>query len=149
MNKILQYKIQKIQNICVRFIFNCKSKKDVSVSALRKKLGWFSMSERRTIHGLTFMFKIANGFAPNYLSDLITFTNEIRHVNTRSSRRNCIWISKDIKTKSRRNAFIFCMSNLYNKLPEDIITSASVNMFKGKLNKYICENKLTLPDHFL
>ena len=149
MNKILQYKIQKIQNICVRFIFNCKSKKDVSVSALRKKLGWFSMSERRTIHGLTFMFKIANGFAPNYLSDLITFTNEIHRVNTRSSRRNCIWISKDIKTKSRRNALIFCMSNLYNKLPEDIITSASVNMFKDKLNKYICENKLALPDHFL
>ena len=27
MNKILQYKIQKIQNLCIRFIFNCKSKK--------------------------------------------------------------------------------------------------------------------------
>ena len=29
MNKILQYKIQKIQNLCIRFIFNCKSKKKI------------------------------------------------------------------------------------------------------------------------
>ena len=95
------------------------------------------------------MFSIASGRAPNYLADLITFTNEIHQVNTRSSRRNAIWISKDIKLKVRRNAFVFTMSVLYNKLPENIINSVSVAIFKTKLKKYIIENKLSLPDHFL
>ena len=149
MNKVNQNKIQKIQNLCIRFIFNCKRNKVISISDLRKKLGWFSMSERRAIHGLTLMFKIAKGMAPNYLTDLITFTNEIHQVNTRSSRRNAIWIGKDVKIKSRRNAFIFSMSELYNKLPEDIITAVNVKIFKSKLNKHVRENKLILPDHFL
>ena len=148
MNKILQYKIQKIQNMCIRFIFNCKSKKNISMTSLRHKLGWFSMSERRISHGLILMYKIVNKKAPNYLSDLLTFTNEIHNVRTRSANRNAIWIGKDIKTKSRRNAFFFSMSTLYNKLPENIISSKSVSTFKIKLNKLLSENKLAIPDHF-
>ena len=144
MNKITQNKIQKIQNLCIRYIYNCKK-----IVKKRKELGWLSMSERRASHGLTLMFKIASGCAPNYLADLITFTNEIHQVNTRSSRRNAIWISKDIKLKARRNSFVFTMSVLYNKLPESIINSVSAAMFKTKLKKSIIENKLTLPDHFL
>ena len=116
---------------------------------LRQKLGWFSMSERRISHGLTLMYKIVNKLAPNYLCDLLTFTNEIHSANTRSRRRNCIWIGKDIKSKSRRNSFFFSMSDLYNKLPEDIINSLSVVAFKAKLKKYIIDGNLTLPDHFL
>ena len=116
---------------------------------LRQKLGWFSMSERRISHGLTLMYKIVNKLAPNYLYDLLTFTNEIHSANTRSRRRNCIWIGKDIKSKSRRNSFFFSMSDLYNKLPEDIITSKSVSTFKLKVNKYITDNKRSLPNHFL
>ena len=148
-NKVLQYKIQKIQNLCIRFIFNCKSKKNTSMTYLRHKLGWFSMSERRTCHGLCLLFKIVNKLAPNYLSDLLNFTDEIHQTDTRSGRRNALWLGKDIKSKSRRNSFFFSMSNLYNKLPEDIISSKSVNSFKLKLNKYISQNKLDLPEHFL
>lgn len=148
MNKTTQFKIQKIQNLCVRFVFNCKGNRH-SITGLRSKLGWFSMSERRVSHGLTLMFKIANNLAPNYLSDLITFTNEVHQVNTRSSRRNCIWISKDIKSKSRRDSFFFSMSTLYNKLPENIISSIGAKTFKSNINKYISENKLVLPDHFI
>ena len=119
------------------------------MTRLRKKLGWFSMSEIRLTHGLTTMYKIAKGLAPNYLSDLITFTKEIHQVNTRGSVRNSIWISKDIKIKTRRNAFFFSMSNIYNKLPENIIEAVSVKSFKLKLNKLIKDENLTIPEHFL
>ena len=106
------------------------------------------MNERRISHGRILMYKIVNKKAPNYLSDLLTFTNEIHNVHTRSANRNAIWIGKDIKTKSRRNAFFFSMSTLYNKLPENIISSKSVSTFKIKLNKLLSENKLAIPDHF-
>ena len=149
MNKVTQNKIQKIQNLCIRFIFNLKKNKNISISRYRKDLGWLSMSERRALHGLLLMFKISTGAAPNYLCDLITFTRDIHQVNTRSSRRNAIWISKDIKTKSRRNSFIYSMSVLFNKLPENIINSVNAITFRTKFKKYIMENKLNLPDHFL
>ena len=149
MTKVLQYKIQKIQNMCLRFIFNIKSKKHVSMTALRKKIGWFSMSEIRILHGLTMMYKIVNGLAPNYLSDLITFTNEIHDIQTRANIGKKIWIPKDVKTKARRNAFIFSMSTLYNKLPENIITAPSVNSFKSNIKKHMKNNKIAIPANFL
>ena len=149
MNKALQYKIQKIQNMCIRFIFNCKSRKNTSMSRLRKKLGWLSMSEIRLLHGLTTFFKIVNGLGPNYLSDLLTFTKDVHQLNTRGSVNNTIWISKEIKSKARRNAFIYSMSIMYNKLPENIKSAISVNVFKSKIKKLIIENNLTPPEHFL
>ena len=149
MNKITQNKIEKILNICIRYIFNANKSSAFSITEHRKKLGWLNMSERRASHGLTLMYKIVNGLAPNYLSDLITFTNEIHHINTRSSSGKKIWICKDIKLKSRRSAFFFSMSTLYNNLPENITNSKSVDGFKDKIKKIISENKLNLPDHFL
>ena len=107
------------------------------------------MSEIRTIHGLTMMYKVVNGLSPNYLADLITFTNEVHQVNTRSRKKNIIWIPKNVKSKSRRNAFIFSMSTLYNKLPDNITKAVNVKSFKLKLNKLIKENKITLPENFI
>ena len=149
MNKILQYKTNKQKNLCIRFIFNCKSKKNTSMTMLRHKLGWLSMSERRISHGLVLMYKVVNKIAPNYLSDLLTFTNEIHEVYTRRRRRNCIWIGNDIKSKLRRNAFLYSMSDLYNKLPENVVESKSVSSFKNRINKLLSENKIAIPDHFV
>ena len=116
---------------------------------LRHKLGWLSMSERRISHGLVLMYKVVNKIAPNYLSDLLTFTNEIHEVYTRRRRRNCIWIGNDIKSKLRRNAFLYSMSDLYNKLPENVVESKSVSSFKNRINKLLSENKIAIPDHFV
>ena len=149
MTKCLQYKIQKIQNWCIRFIFNIKFGDRDSITELRKKLGWLSMSETRILHGLTYIYKMINNLAPNYLSDLITFKHEIYGVGTRSSSKNTLWISNEVKTKARKNAFVFSMSKLYNDLPENIIAATSVNMFKNRLKIYIKTEKLTIPRNFL
>ena len=50
---------------------------------------------------------------------------------------------------SSRNAFIFYMSTLYNKLPDNITKAVSVKSFKLKLNKLLKENKITLPENFI
>ena len=150
MTKCLQYKIQKIQNWCVRFIFNIKSSDRVSVTELRKKLGWLSMSETRILHGLTYIFKMINNLASHYLSDLITFKHEVygEGVGTRSSAKKSLWISNEVRTKSRINAFVFSMSNLYNDLPEDIIAAKNVSAFKNRLKNHINSGELPLPQNF-
>ena len=133
----LQDKIQHIQNICIRYIFNCKRRDHVDYPSLMKKLGWFKMSDRRMSHGLTQMYKILKGNAPNYFKNSITLTSELYEPRTRSQMRDTIWISKDYRTKIRRNSFMFAMSTKYNTLPEEITKSESVYTFKSKLKKHI------------
>ena len=94
---------------------------------------------------------MANSLAPHYLSDLLTFKHEIygEGVGTRSSSKKTLWISNEIRTKSRMNAFVFSMSKLYNELPENITRASSVQAFKNRLKCHINSGKLPIPQNFL
>ena len=145
-DKSIMHKIQKMQNVCLRFIFNLRKKDKVNFDFLRKKLGWLDMYNRRLVHGCTQMYKILNGLAPFYLSDSITLTNELYDISTRS-RQNSIWIDKQITSKVHRNSFRFFISTIYNKIPENIKSYKSVNSFKTKLTKYLLNNPMILHPH--
>ena len=146
MDVLLEKKIQKIQNICLRFIFNYRMKDRCDHNDLLNKLNWLNMKNRRITHGLTMIFKILNGLAPYYLSDSFTLTSEIHNVNTRNAAKNSIWISKGSKSKLHRKSYTFYMAKIYNDLPENIQKSVSVNSFKLTLKKYILSGKLVLPN---
>ena len=133
----LQKKVQKIQDMCCRFIFNKKKFDHGNYEEMRKKLGWLSMKQRRELHSLTMMYKILNGLAPNYLQDLFTYQNEIHKLNTRGSKDNQIWIDKNIKSKIHRDSFRYYTACQYNALPRNIRDSKSVNSFKTNLTKLL------------
>jgi hypothetical protein len=116
----LQRKIQKVQDMCCRFIFDTKKSESHDYNELRKKLGWLNMNQRRELHCLTMMYKILHNAAPNYLTDMFTYQNEVHSVNTRGSQNNHIWIDKNIKSKVHRDSFRFYAPCQYNKLPNEI-----------------------------
>ena len=99
MDKYLKYKIQKIQNLCLKFIFDIKKRDHVDYNSLKSELKWLDMNQRRLKHGLTLIYKILHGLAPNYLRDTFTLVSEIHSVNTRTSNNN-IWIKKIQKLNS-------------------------------------------------
>lgn len=107
---------------------------------MRKKLGWLSMKQRRELHSLTMMYKILHGLAPNYLSDLFSYQNEIHNVNTRGSSDHQVWIDKSIKSKIHRDSFRYHTPCQYNKLPKYIRECKSVNSFKSNLAKFLKNN---------
>ena len=144
MDVSLEKKVQKIQNICLRFIFNYRMKDRCDHDILLKKLNWLNMKNRRIKHGLTMIYKILNGLAPHYLSDNFTLTSEIHNVNTRNA-SNSIWINKNITSKIHRKSYSFYMARIYNSLPENIQKSVSVNAFKLSITKYIKSGNLVLP----
>ena len=111
---------------------------------LRKQLKWLNMKYRRVQHGLTMIYKILNGQAPNYLRDTFTLTSEIHNVNTRGA-NNSIWINKNITSKLHRKSYTFYMAKIYNSIPENIQKSQSVNSFKQAIKRYIQSEKLVLP----
>jgi len=53
-------------------------------------------------------------------------------------------------TQLRANFFSYRVVNLWNRLPEDVISASSVNMFKLRLDKYWANYCYTLdPEDFL
>ena len=105
LDKYLKDKIQKVQNLCLRFIFDIKRRDHVDYSLFRNELKWLDMNSRRLKHGLTLIYKILHDLAPNYLRDTFTLVHEIHNVNTRSSNNNNIWIKNSIKSKLHRNSY--------------------------------------------
>ena len=136
----LQKKVQKIQDMCCRFIFDKRKYDHCNYEEMRKKLGWLSMKQRRELHSLTMMYKILHGLAPNYLSDLFSYQNEIHNVNTRGSSDHQVWIDKSIKSKIHRDSFRYHTPCQYNKLPKYIRECKSVNSFKSNLAKFLKNN---------
>ena len=145
MDIFLEKKIQKIQNTCLRFIFNYRLKDPIDQNALLQKLGWLNMKQRRVQHGLTMIYKILNGHAPHYLSDTFTLTNEIHNVNTRRA-HSTIWINKQAKSKLHRKSYSFYMAKIYNTLPENLQNAVSTDSFKKSLKRFILCGKLVLPN---
>ena len=133
----LQNKVQKIQDMCCRFIFNKKKFDHCNYEEMRKTLGWLSMKQRRELHSLTMMYKILHGLAPNYLQDLFSYQNDVHTVNTRGSKDNQIWIDKNIKSKIHRDSFRYYTACQYNALPRNIRDSKSVSSFKNNLIKLL------------
>ena len=141
MDKYLKQKIQKVQNLCLRFIFDIKRNDSTDYNLLRKELKWLDMNSRRLKHGLTLIYKILHNLSPNYLRDSFSLVHEIHNVNTRRS-NNDIWLPKTITSRIHRRSYTFEMANMYNKLPEDIKNSTSVITFKKNITKLLLENKL-------
>ena len=67
MSNISAMKIQKLQNACVRFIFNMRKFDREHIGPYLVKLSWLNMESRRNLHALTLMYKIDKNMAPDYI----------------------------------------------------------------------------------
>ena len=126
-------KIQKLQNSCIRFIYNAR--KYDHISGFYKKNRILNMGDRRDIQSLTIIHNIVNNRAPTYLIDKVHFNRMFHEHDTRSG--DLIRVPK-AHTNYGRNRFISKYSQLYNnisrklKIPRKITTQT----FKFKIKKY-------------
>lgn len=135
MTKLLQDKIQKVQNRCIRFIYGLR--KYDHISHFRKSSKILSMQNRRQLHSLTMMFRIKNGLAPSYLCERITRHSDVHNHNTRN--RNNI-IAPFARSNMRAMSFFIYISKSFNELSNDIkITGVTLNTFKTNCKKHLLE----------
>ena len=128
----LSDKLQKLQNCAARVI--TQSPFETSSNLLLAMLKWEKLSLRRKKQKALIMYKTLNELAPDYLQCLFTQ----RHVNDYNLR--------DLEGKlslSRPNTYYlkrsFCYSGacLWNNLPQDLKSVASVGQFNGVLRRYL------------
>ena len=94
------------------------------------------MENRRIKQGLTLIYKILHGLAPDYLCDMFSLVSEIHNVNTRSA-VSSIWIDKNITSQIHLKAFTVEMAKIYNSIPEDLKNCKNVVSFKNKIHMYL------------
>ena len=131
-----RFKLQKLLNSAVRFVYNlCGRKRRVSITPYLKKLHFLSV-EYRIIYKLCLLvYKCINGFAPQYLRELIT--PNIMYSSLRSS-QDLFSLSLNIpRSTYGEHAFSYIAPYHWNKLPLGIRLSTSIDTFKKSLKTYL------------
>ena len=142
-NNCSQYEkdeLEKIQNEAARIATGAT--RLVSLSTLRKEIGWESLEKRRPNHKLTLFYKMTHNLGPLYLSSLVPSTvSNISHYNLRNS-NNLQTIA--VRTTLYYNSFLSSTVRAWNEVPEEVKLSDSVNAFK----RFVKKDKSHIPKHF-
>lgn len=97
------YRIQKVQNSCLRFIYGIKKWDHVSYKL--KELNWLNMLDRRKYHSLCFFHRLILLKSPQYLYNKIRFRTDIHNINIRK---------KDMLSMPRHKSVLYQRSFSYN-----------------------------------
>ena len=97
-------------------------------------LGLTSLKERRLRGDLIEVFKIMHGYENLRRKDFFTLASETNNYGLRGHKFK-IW-KPDTKTMSRKCFFDIRPIEAWNRLPEEVVCSKSVNEFKNKLDAH-------------
>lgn len=126
-------KLERLQNLAIRFIFGLR--KYDHVSEFRAQLKWLPIRLRRDVHILSFLYTLLNNpNAPVYLRSRI----QLLPVDTRT-RRPCNTQMLDFPTSNTKfffNSFSVKAPMMWNNLPRDIQSSPSIASFKRRLKEH-------------
>ena len=124
-------RLQKIQNMCVRTIFNLR--KFDHITECMKQLHWLPIKFRIIYKILTLVFKCIHKSAPNYLCEMIIFNNN--RYCTRSS--GITLIVPRTSTRWGDRAFSVCGPRLWNNLPLGIRNIGSFSSFQKSIKTHL------------
>ncbi|CAH2091004.1 unnamed protein product [Euphydryas editha] len=131
----LTNKLDRLQNLCIRFIFGLK--KYDHVSQYRSMLGWLPIKHRRNLHVLSLLYSTL--FCPStplYLKERFSFLgNPSFHLNLRSQKDNKLSIPTS-NSNSYYNSFSIKAVRLWNELPAEIRQSPSISVFKNRVKNF-------------
>ena len=109
-----------------------------SATSLLMELHWLPVRQRIAFKLLLITYKSLNQMAPIYLSDLI-FIAQAGCYNLRSSNRGLLLAHPRIRSKKTLTdrSFMLAAPNLWNKLPAEIRSSPTLNIFKSRLKTHL------------
>lgn len=137
----LAKRLQRIQNACVRFVFNAKYFDHLS--HYYNKLGWFDLRTRRRQHALNLLYKLVTTKKPSYLSSRFKFLSDTHSLNTRS-KENTVLSVPNHKSEYYSKSFTVYTTRAWNEIPAHIRDSGSVLSFRRKLNCFLSQSQFPL-----
>ena len=128
----LAAKLQHVLNTAARIV--TRTKIGNHITPVLKSLHWLPVVQRCAFKTALLTFKVIHGLAPSYLSELIRYRSTCRDL--RSINDVLLDVPKS-KSCIGSRAFVFSAPKLWNGLPYDIRTCASLINFKSKLKTHL------------
>ena len=126
-------RLQSVQNAAARIV--TRTRKFDHITPVFKKVHWLPVRYRIIYKILLLVYKALHGAAPSYIKDLISYHTSQRLL--RSSSQHLLARPKaNLKTYGER-AFAMAAPRLWNTIPLELRTSASIDIFKKHLKTYL------------
>ena len=130
---------QRIQNMTAKIIIGL-SKFSSAIQAI-KELHFLPVSVRCEYKLLVLVFKCIHNLAPKYFCDLITIKSY--SYRTRSSQSLLLEVPLTRHKSFADRSFSVVGPSCWNKLPSDIRSSETMDMFKNKLKTFLFQRTFT------
>lgn len=128
-------KLQRLQNLCIRFIYGLR--KFDHVSEYRLKLEWLPIRLRREEHILILVYNVLyDPRTPSYLKECFRFLGVDHNRDLRSKADNVL-TPPFTRSGYFKDSFTVKATFLWNQLPPEIRHSKSLSTFKSKLHKHL------------
>ena len=128
-------KIESLQAKFTRFLCKKLNLKYNNYHHRCKILNLETLEIRRVKYDLILIYKIVNNLIDLDFSSLFKFNSNLNSYNLRRHKLS-LEKPKLVKTSVRSNFFSYRCINIWNGLPEEIVTSSSLDIFKQKLNTF-------------
>ena len=126
-------RLQKLQNCCVRFVYGLRKYDHISKHSIELEI--LPVKEKIEYYSCLLFYKILALRSPSYLFDLITYRNDVHHLNLRH--RNTLQIP--VHTIALfQNSISYRIAKLMNSLPVSL-RNISLPTFKQKLKSSLLE----------
>lgn len=126
-------RLQKIQNSCIRFIYNLRARDHVRHKL--KELKWLNMENRRKLHLACAIHKLKDTGTPKYLKEKLVFRYTVHNINTRNFKNLNI---PKYKTTLFQRCFSYSVAKLYNSIP-NTLHKLSIIAFKCKYRSHLLD----------
>ena len=131
-NSTILKRAQKLQNFAAKVAHGGARKYDHATPILQE-LGWLKIKEKHRLDICINVYKIVESHYPPWFK---TFPTVQSVTNSRTRQRNKLYVPR-----SKTDAGVRCMEvlgpKLWNNLPADITTSATLSSFKAKVINYL------------
>ena len=128
------YRVQRVQNSCLRFIYGIRKFERVTHTLITAK--WLNMRQRRLLHFLCLCHRVVVDKVPQYLYQKIQFRTDVHHLNIRHKGNITIPAHR---TTTFERSFSYNVAKLYNGCPAELKSMSHVT-FKRNIKDLIKNN---------
>ena len=125
-------KLQRVQNVAARII--TRTPRHQHITPILKSLHWLPIHQRVKFKVILLVFKARRGLAPNYIQELLHVQKATRSL--RSTSKDLLEVPRT-RTLLGDRAFAVAGPRLWNALPPEMKSIASINAFKKTLKTYL------------
>ena len=124
--------LQFIQNAAARVL--TRTKRSEHITPVLKSLHWLPVSYRIDFKVLLLVYKSLNGLGPEYMNDILVEYKPSRVLRSTDSGQI---VEPRVQTKNGEAAFSCYAAQNWNKLPAELESAPTVNIFKSRLKKLL------------